>query len=164
MNKKYSSTVVLSETDKDAIIQTINQAEKLIPGLVSASASKRRRMSHLGIKSRGFMEKAIHLGVSNPGMLPRSMDPAQLAAGADTYSHLENIRQLCSKLHEKVANTLSLLGAELYQDARTIYNLAKKESLADGIHDSTLELAKRFTGQGAKKKQATVESTTEMEG
>lgn len=116
--------------------------------LVSLDARGRKRLAKMGNKSRAFVEDAIEAGIRNPGMLPRSLDPAAMRGALDLVDQLREIHGAVGQLHEKLGDTLTLLGSGLFEDARLIYKLTKTKAVAGGLNSAAEGMARRFAKQG----------------
>lgn len=135
---------------REALLDQIRTLTDAMPVMVTIPPGERRRMAKLGLRSRAFAEDAIQLALENTEILPRALDPAVLRAKLDTVENLRDItaalRQLTGRLHE----TLTVAGAELYEDARLIYTLVKTGMRPGGADHARVELQKRYKPRKSK--------------
>lgn len=108
----------------------------------------------MGNKSRSFVEDAIKVGIENPGMLPRTLDPERLGAKLALSGQLRGIQRSVGQLNERLSDTLMATGAELFDDARLIYQLTKTKVKPEGLVDISDNIGQRFAGQGNRKAKA----------
>lgn len=151
-NKKPMANTTQSEPLTEAQLSSINGSLDNINGmlsfLVALSVRERKRMAKMGQKTRSFVEDAIEAGIRNPGMLPRSLDPNTMRDKMDQTDQIREIHANVGQLHEKLGDTLTLLGSELYEDARLIYKLTKTKAAAGGLNAAAEGMSRRFARQG----------------
>lgn len=64
------------------------------------------------------------------------------------FGQLREVQSDLQQVKVMVNNTVTVMGSELYEDARLIYSLTKTKVQADGLNTATAKLSKRFAGQG----------------
>jgi len=109
----------------------------------------------MGHKNRAFVEDAIKAGVNNPSMLPRSIEPESLQDKLTLFAQMRGVQSDLQQVTELVDNTVTIMGSELYEDARFIYSLTKTKVQADGLNTASAMLSKRFAGQGRRSAEKT---------
>lgn len=70
---------------------------------------------------------------------------------------LRELHAKVSQLTERLGDTLTLAGSELYEDARLIYKRTKTKASASGLNSAAEGMSRRFAAQG-KKTTATIAS------
>jgi hypothetical protein len=143
-----TQTAPLTEAQRTAITSSLATIGNELSFLVSLSARERRALSKMGQKTRAFVEDAIELGIRNPGMLPRSLDPDVMRGRLDLVDQLREIQGAFEQLTERLNDTLMQAGSELYDEARLIYQLTKTRAKSPGLGSAVQSLSQRFAGQG----------------
>jgi len=141
-------TTPLTEAQRTAINSSLETIQTELSFLVGINARERQRLPKMGNKSRAFVEDAIEVGIQNPGMLPRSLDPEVMRGQLDLVDQLREIHSSVRQLEEQLSDTLTVAGSELYDEARLVYKLAKTRAKAPGLGGAAQALAQRFAGQG----------------
>jgi hypothetical protein len=143
-----TQTAPLTEAQRTAIDTSLATIGNELSFLVSLEARERQALSKMGQKTRAFVEDAIELGIRNPGMLPRSLDPDVMRGRLDLVDQLREIQGAIQQLEDRISDTLTLAGSELYDEARLIYQLTKTLAKAPGVDSAVQSLSQRFAGQG----------------
>ena len=107
-----TQTAPLTEAQRTAIDTSLASIGNELSFLVSLDARERQALSKMGQKTRAFVEDAIELGIRNPGMLPRSLDPAEMRDQLDLVDQLREIQSSVQQLGERLADTLMVAGSE----------------------------------------------------
>lgn len=142
-------TEPLTQAQRESIIGSLTTIRENLEFLVSLTPLERRRMPKMGQKSRAFVEDAIEAGIRNPGMLPRALDPQTMRDQLDLTDQVREISASVAQLNERLADTLTLLGSQLYEDARLVYQLTRtRAAKGDGLKSATEVLSRRFSKQG----------------
>ena len=157
------TTTPLSEAQRADVSTGLNTVRTTLSCLVGLHPTAKQRMMKMGSKSRAFVEDAIKIGISNPGMLPRSIDPVALQGKLTLHEQLREVQTEMRQFSELLNDTVTVLGSELYDDARLIYALTKTKAQADGLNATAAELAKRFAGQGRRSADKTVTTAPMMQ-
>jgi hypothetical protein len=145
----------LTQAQRDSISGSLTTIDENLEFLVSLTPTERRRMAKMGEKSRAFVEDAIEAGIRNPGMLPRSLDPQVMRNQLDLTDQIREIAASVAQLNERLADTLTLLGSQLYEDARLVYKMTRTTAAkGDGLKSTTEALSRRFSRQGRRMKSA----------
>ena len=163
MANSIPTTTPLSQTQRDTVATGLNSIRSSLSFLVGLHPSEKQRLLKMGNKNRAFTEDAIQAGIANPGMLPRSIDPETLQGSLALYGQLREIQADLQQIMEMVDNTVTVLGSELYEDARLIYSLTKTKAQADGLNSAAARLSERFAGQGRRSADKTEKSEPVMQ-
>lgn len=151
MKPIIAKTEALTEAQLTSITESLATINTTLDFLIGLTPEESQRYMKMGNKSRSFVEDAIKVGIENPGMLPRSVDPVLLGARLDLSGQLRDIHRIVSQLSERLNDTLMVAGAELFDDARLIYKLTKTKVKPEGLIDVADTIGQRFAGQGNRK-------------
>ena len=143
-----NTTTQLSQAQRDSVTTGLNSIRSSLSFLIGLRPSEKQRLLKMGTKNRAFTEDAIQAGIANPGMLPRSIEPDLLQGKLSLYGQLREVQAELQQIMEMVDNTVTVMGSELYEDARLIYSLTKSKAQADGLNAAAAKLSERFAGQG----------------
>lgn len=135
---------MLGDTEADSVLTTLGQLEQQMPFLIGLSREDRLKLSKIGNRTRPFVVDAIAIAVANPGIVPRSVDVATLDSRVTTFDNLLEVERALSQLLEKVTETRTQLGSDLYAVARSVYAVIKSPATVPGLNDQKDKLAKRF--------------------
>lgn len=145
----------LSQAQRDSINGSLNTIQENLGFLVSLTPMERKRLPKMGERSRGFVEDAIEAGIRNPGMLPRSLEPEEMRNQLELTDQVRGIAASVAQLNERLTDTLTLLGSQLFEDARLVYQMTRtKVAKDDGLKAATEALSRRFIKQGRRSKTA----------
>lgn len=145
----------LTQAQRDSIDGSLNTIRENLDFLVALTPVERKRLSKMGARSRGFVEDAIAAGIRNPGLLPRSLDPEEMRRQLALTDQIRGIAASVAQLNERLTDTLTLLGSQLFEDARLVYRMTRTHAgQDDGLKSATEALARRFTKQGRRAKSA----------
>jgi len=86
----------------------------------------------------------VATALANPGIVPRSVDLEDLRARAATLTRLAEIQRTLHKLNEKVEDTTTKLGSDLYGVARSVYSVMKSPATVPGLTERKAKLGQRF--------------------
>jgi len=150
-------TEPLTEAQLDSINGSLATIDTQLEFLVGLAPDERQRLAKMGQKTRAFVVDAITVGTGNPGMLPRSLDPANMRGKMALTDQLRELSAKVGQLAERLDDTLTLAGSEMYEDARLIYKLTKTKATADGLNSASQGMARRFAGQGKKSPVASLQ-------
>lgn len=143
-----NTSTPLSQAQRESVASGLNTIRTTLNFLVGLRPSEKQRLLKMGTKNRAFTEDAIQAGIANPGVLPRSIDPETLQGRLTLYGQLREAQADLRQVMEMLDNTVTVLGSELYEDARLIYSLTKTKAQPDGLNATANALSKRFAGQG----------------
>lgn len=153
MPTKVNKNETLTEAQLTSINDSLNTINNHLDFLVGISPNETQRIMKMGNKSRSFVEDAIKIGIDNPGMLPRTLDPKMLGCKLALTGQLRDIHRTVSQLNERLSDTLMVAGGELFDDARFIYKLTKTKVKPKGLVEVTDKIGQRFARQGNRKSQ-----------
>lgn len=148
-NNKLS--VVLTQTQIDAVRTAINTINTNLPMLLGLTLEERKTLPKVDVNNKIFVEDAINAMENNPTLLPAYFSVTELKKDLTLYQQLEPLLLEINKLAEKIDDTQMLAGSEAYVTALAAYRNFEAAAKA-GIQgaDSIYELLKaRFAGQGS---------------
>jgi len=163
MDKTMLNTTPLNEAQRESVAAALNSIRSSLGFLVGLRPSDKQRLLKMGNKNRVFVEDAIKAGVSNPSMLPRSIEPETLQDKLTLFGQLREVQSDLQQVTELVNNTVTVMGSELYEDARLIYSLTKTKVQASGLNTTSASLSKRFAGQGRRSADKTEDKAPLMQ-
>jgi hypothetical protein len=126
------------------VLTTLGQLEQQMPFLIGLSREDRVRLAKVGNRTRPFVDDAIATAVANPGIVPRSVDVATLDSRVTTFDNLKEVERALAQLLEKVTDTRTQLGSDLFAVTRSVYAVMKTTATVPGLNDQKDKLAKRF--------------------
>lgn len=142
MQNRISAT--LQEADRQAALEAIQTIETKLAFLESLTPDERREMPKMGDKSVAFVRKSVEMAQTGADYLPGAFDIPGFKADLDLFDALLPIRQRVVRLQEKIEDTMTLLGSDLYVAALDHYAAAKRNGKAAGLDDLMTMLGKRF--------------------
>ena len=163
MDKTMLNTTPLNEAQRESVAAALNSIRSSLGFLVGLRPSDKQRLLKMGNKNRAFVEDAIKAGVSNPSMLPRSIEPETLQDKLTLFGQLREVQSDLQQVTELINNTVTVMGSELYEDARLIYSLTKTKVQAGGLNTTSASLSKRFAGQGRRSADKTEDKAPLMQ-
>lgn len=141
----------LSPENQQAVRAAIAAIQSNLPFLIDLTPEESKSLSRMGDKSRAFVAKALEVAESNPNILPRFFDPAEMRQDLELYEALYPIAMQLAQLSELVGDTLALAGSEALGSARLVYKFAKASDLGAGLEPLIDDMAKRYRAQGQRK-------------
>ncbi len=134
----------IDEPARKAIVDDITTLAAKMEPLVSIAPSDKRRLAKMGLKTRAFVTDAILIADKYPDILPQAQDPQSLRAKLNTVDNLREVHQLLMSLADKLRDTMTVAGAEVYEDARLVYTIAKTNVKTTGLQSAKESLKRRF--------------------
>jgi hypothetical protein len=150
--------VTLTNEEVASIIETLNTLQSKLPDLPSLTTLERKRMSKLGIKTRGFVDLAIESAKADPGVLPRAIELETLLEQDELLKNMSLIQTHISDMKSKVDDSLLLVGNWLYGATRSIYAVLKTPAARTRMPEQQIALKQRFARTARKKTQPAEEA------
>lgn len=150
-NSANRISAALSLADLEAIRTALTTIRENLPFLVNLTPEESRSLSRMGDKSRAFVSKALEVAESNPEILPRFFDVAEMRQDLELFEALYPIAMQLAQLSELVNDTIALSGHEALSAARLVYKFAKASDLGSGLGPLIDDLGKRYRAQGRRK-------------
>jgi hypothetical protein len=150
----------LTETQIANVDAALTTLETELGGLIALSATDKRRMRKMGIKSESFSRQALQVVSQNPQMIPANIPVSDAIAD---FKLLDQLRPCLSRLTRLVArcnDTDAALGNDILTVALQAYGLLKLTGRGEGMEtlrrDLSMMYRKRRTTkpEGAERKAA----------
>lgn len=144
-------SIVITDLQKDEIIDHINDAKAIVPDLLSLTPGHRESMLKMGSKSYGFVENAYAHAEQHGEFMPPFASMPEFKKDADARKQLYSIRSVAQAFIDNIDDSLMIIGSEEFYTALAYYNSvhqAAKSNVpgAKAIYD---DLKDRFPGRGA---------------
>lgn len=140
----------LASPMRDAIHQAITTMEGALNFLIDLKPEERRELGALGDRTYTFAQKALHLAMNHPDILPRSFDVEEFQRDMQLYDDLRQLLRRLSPLIDKLDDTALLAGHDVYHQALAVYGYAKAAGKGLGLDELMADMKSQF----AKRKRA----------
>lgn len=147
INNTSSYDVSTLEAAKASFV-TLQTQLPVRPALTSAQRSK---LAVVGDKTRPFLTDALDAIQSNPEIVPRSVDLAELAGKSEAHDNLMRLEASAAQFLENVRDVRMQLGNELYQVMLAVYALMGKPVVGASMKPRLEVLQRRFKKYGQRK-------------
>ena len=151
-------SAVLSDVDRDAAKAGIATAKSKMSFLISLSPDEKKGKRKMGQKSVEYVKLNLK-GVQTFGQyIPTGVNADSVEFGKDVtlISQLWDVRLVAMALVESIDDTIDAASIDCMKTADIIYDYLKKAAKNDAaVKALVVEIAKRFEGQGKKKKPKT---------
>lgn len=137
-------SAVLSAEDVESIINSIQQIKDKLPFLIDLSTEEKKNLPKLGDKSIAFVNKAVEVAQQYADFLPRNFSVDELKKDFELYSQLQRINMLLRELFEKLDDTETEVGSELYVGCLSVYNNLKNNKIEGELELLLDDLGKKF--------------------
>jgi hypothetical protein len=91
IDKTMLNTTPLNKAQRQSVNNALNSIRSSLDFLVGLRPSDKQRLLKMGNKNCAFVEDAIKAGVSNPSMLPRSIEPEALQDKLTLFGQLREV-------------------------------------------------------------------------
>jgi len=150
MEKNVSAVVTAEDVQK--VIAHLQEAERLLPFLISLSIEERRFLTKLGPKSVDFVADANETVKAFPFIMPTTFDKAELAKDSDLTRMLVTIKMHLDSFHQKVDDTLMEVGSEAMSSSLEVYaQVQLQKDSVPGLRSAYEKLKSRFLRSKHKK-------------
>jgi hypothetical protein len=147
-----SISAVLTQADREAVMDAVATIKAKLPFLVDLSAEERKALPKMGDKSRAFVSKALEVATQNPDFLPRSFNLEELRKDVQLFEALYPLLLTLAQLQELVDDTCLAVGSEAYAAALQVYSYAKASGNVGGLDSVVGEMGQRFARKPRKAK------------
>ena len=120
----------LTKENEDSSIQNIRSTEELLPFLVNISTDERCRLHKLRRDGLDFAEKSLMYAADNPGLVSSFMDIPAMQRDLNLMKQVQRVLGVTESFCEKLRDTYMVLGAEVYDTARTFYRTVKTAAVS----------------------------------
>ena len=150
-SNKISAT--LTDADKVIIKSKLDEIAALMPFLISLNKVLRKKLRKMGPKSVEYVNLCLQGALNFPAAMTVGFNTPEFKKDAALIAQILEIQVKMTGIMEQVNDTLMAVGSDAMIEADEVYgNLklaAKRDTSAKTLVD---EIAKRFKGQGKKKK------------
>ena len=117
---------------------------KLSPGLQVLQDWERKRIRHLGTRNETFSMAAIEVARQHPAVVPAGIDMAALERDIAARQQLLPLLVRARQLVRMLEDTVSMLGADIFNGARGIYKSLLIVGELYGLAEVVAELSQHF--------------------
>lgn len=135
-----------------AVDQAIDTLEQALAGMLLAlTPDDRQRVVKMGDGSVAFCRKALDVMAENSGLLPRSLDIAEMRRDLAAHDALNARMVRLTRLVEKGRDTDMALGSDVMASALEGYAFLKIAGKGEGLHGLRKDLSRRFENNGPRR-------------
>ena len=145
MNTQNFVNLSLTETQIASVDAALTTLETELTGLIALSATDKRRMRRMGIKSESFSRQALQVVSQNPQMIPANIPVADAIADIRLMDQLRPRLTRMSRLIERGNDTDAALGNDIMTVALQAYGLLKLTGRAEGMETLRRDLSGVFS-------------------
>lgn len=136
--------VTLSDADRDAVLQLIQDIRAKLPFLIDLTIEERQSLAKMGDKRRSFVSNALALAEQDDSYLPRSFDIPEMRKDVELTQNLYPISVALTQLAELIDDTYTLAGSEAYAGGLVVYQSATRNGRGSGLNELVDALGKSF--------------------
>ena len=144
MNTQNLVNLSLTEAQIASVDAALTTLETELTGLIALSATDKRRMRRMGIKSESFSRQALQVVSQNPQMIPANIPVGDAIADIKLLDQLRPRLTRMSRLIERGNDTNAALGADIMKVALQAYGLLKLTGRAEGMETLRRDLSGMF--------------------
>lgn len=148
----------IPEADMTEIKAAINVlTTKLLPHLKTLSPEERQELPKMGLKTIGFVQKALEHCLQNPDLVPPFLNVEELTNDVKAVEVIRSLYQPLLQLTEGLSDTMTLSGSEAFGGSLMFYNSSKnaKKSKVQKAETIYNDLQARFPGRPRKPEEET---------
>jgi hypothetical protein len=134
----------LTESDREAVLEAFRTIDGKLPFLASLTADERRHLNKMGEKSVAFVRWAVEMAQDGEDFLPGAFKPEDLKLDLELHDALLPLLFKTIQLKEKLEDTLTLIGSDLFVNSLELYAAAKRHGGGQGLEGLTEVLGHRF--------------------
>ncbi|WP_051312851.1 hypothetical protein [Sporocytophaga myxococcoides] len=152
MEKNVSAAITAEELQ--SVISFIQQAEAILPFLISLSNEERHQLPKLGSKSVDFVNDSSETVKAFPNIMPPTFDKMEFVKDSDLVKALITIKMVLDSFHQKVDDTLMEVGSEAFSKALEVYAQVQfQKDSVPGLRSAYDKLKVRFARSKYKQKE-----------
>lgn len=144
MSTQNLLSLALPDAQLAEIDATLDELERLLSGLGSMDAERRKTLARMGGKSEAFCRQALTALEQNPQLVPPSLKVAEARADLDAIDRLRPRLQRLQRLTERAQDSETLLGSDVMACALQGYAILKVAGKDQGLEGLRKELGTRF--------------------
>lgn len=138
--------------DFNTLMGHLTNLEKGLPFLINLSDKERRRLMRLGTRSVEFVNDASDAVRNFPQILPPRFEVQEFLKDTVLYGQLRQMQMKIESLHEKLQDTLAVVGNEAMMAALDVYSYVQTAAPSEpGLKSVADTLSERFKKQSFKK-------------
>lgn len=150
MEKNVSAIITAEDVQK--VIALLQEAEGLLPFLISLSIEERRFLPKLGPKSVDFVSDASETVKAFPHIMPSTFDNTEFTKDSDLTRALVTIKMNLDAFQQKVDDTLMEVGSEAMTSSLEVYaQVQLQKDTVPGLRSAYEKLKARFLRSKHKK-------------
>lgn len=151
--EKNKISAELPNEDKTAVLTSIAEIKLKLAFLISLTKAQRKNNRKMGAKSVEYVNLNLQGAQSFGSLIPADTDTAEFAKDVSLINQLLPIKVEIASLLERINDTMLAAGSDAMQTSDRVYGYLKTGSKNNAAVKSLVaEIAKRFEGQGKKKK------------
>lgn len=144
MEKNVSAVITAEDLQK--VITHVQQAESLLPFLISLSNEERVALPKLGPKSVDFVGDSNETLKAFPNIMPPTFDREEFSKDSDLVKALITIKMNVDAFQQKLDDTLMEVGSEAMLSALEVYaQVQLQKDGVPGLRSAFDKLKSRFT-------------------
>ena len=145
MTTQNRVNLTLTEAQIASMDAALTTLETVLSGLIALSATEKRRMRRMGIKSESFSRQALQVVSQNPQMIPANIPVGDAIADIKLLDQLRPRLTRMSRLIERGNDTDAALGNDIMTVALKAYGLLKLTGRAEGMETLRRDLSGMFS-------------------
>lgn len=155
MEKNVSATVTAENVQK--VIAHLQEAETLLPFLISLSIEERQSLPKLGPKSVDFVGDANETVKAFPSIMPSTFDKPEFGKDSDLTKVLITIKMYVDSFQQKLDDTLMEVGSEAMSSSLEAYaQVQLQKDTVPGLRSAYEKLKSRFVRGKYKKDKGSI--------
>ena len=142
----------LAPADVTTVLSAVDDIESALPFLITLTKDERRRKKALGPIRVGYVTEVSTIVKAFPSAIPDDFPTTEFNRGAKLMnSGLFEIQARIAALNEKLTDTVTELGTEMYTRSNMAYKYLKTGAENDAALKTAVDkIGKTFEGQGKK--------------
>jgi hypothetical protein len=152
MAQENHISAAISATDKEAILQHLNDIRQLLQPvlLFNLEPEEKQGLAKMGDKSLAFVEKALDYATKNSELVPAYLNLPEALKDFGLTSNLREFAHELGTLSQAVDDTLMVAGSEAYDAALIFHASVKGASRTDAAGSQAIyeDLVQRFPRGG----------------
>ena len=147
----------IAPADKTTMKANVDANMDIInPFAVNLTPKERKKLYKLGPGSVGFTQTCLDAALNYPGIIPSDFSILELRKDVNLFTDLEDVSSHHARYFEALDDTRLAVGSEAMKQALRVYELFKSSAKNDAsLNTIVAQMARRFEGQGKKKKPPT---------
>jgi hypothetical protein len=140
-------SAALAPPDTQKIIDFLQQAEALLPFLITLQPEESRRLRNIGFDGVPFAQAALDAVRADLSFTRRSFDLPEFEKDVALMDALRGIQAVLGPLAQKVSDTYRLAGADVMVTADDVYEDLRKDNGETAAVQAPLQIMKKRYAQ-----------------